>query len=217
MIRARSLAATGFVAFLGFLALAGAGSDANAQQIYRIVGPDGRVTFSDKPPADGSGSKGKSLSLSAATEVASFPFELRQAATRYPVTLYTSGECAPCNAGRAMLVNRGIPFSERTVGGADDIEALKRISGGTTTLPIVTIGGQQLKGYSDSEWGQYLDAAGYPHTSQLPTTYARGLPQPIVAASDPALARPAAPAAAARAPATPGAPPVAENPNGIRF
>jgi glutaredoxin len=214
MIRARSLAATGFLAFL---ALAGAGSDANAQQIYRIVGPDGRVTFSDKPPADGSGSKGKTLSLSAATEAASFPFELRQAATRYPVTLYTSSDCAPCVAGRNMLTHRGVPFAERTVNSAEDIEALKRISGGTTTLPVVTIGGQQLKGYSEGEWTQYLDAAGYPASSQLPTTYARGLPQPMVAAQDPALAKPGAPAATARAPATPTPPPVAENPNGIRF
>ena len=32
-------------------------------------------------------------------------------------------------------------------------------------------GGQQLKGYSDLEWKQYLDAAGYPKSSQLPSGY----------------------------------------------
>ena len=34
---------------------------------------------------------------------------------RFPVTLYTSTNCAPCGAGRTLLASRGIPFSERTV------------------------------------------------------------------------------------------------------
>ena len=48
MFLARSLLASGA---LGVLALGGlVAFDANAQQIYRIVGSDGRVTFSDQPP-----------------------------------------------------------------------------------------------------------------------------------------------------------------------
>ena len=52
MFFARPVLALGL---MGLLAAAGTGSsDANAQQIYRIVGPDGRVTFSDKPPLEAS-------------------------------------------------------------------------------------------------------------------------------------------------------------------
>jgi len=218
MLFGRSLFAAGA---LLVLALAGAGVfDANAQQIYRIVGPDGRVTFSDKPPLDPGtrASPAKTVPLPGArgTDTSALPFELRQAANRYPVTLYTGPDCAPCAAGRTMLTSRGIPFTEKTVISREDIEALRRLAG-SPSLPFLTIGGQQIKGYSDIEWVQYLDAAGYPKTSQLPPGYAQAPAAPLVAAQEPRVARPA-PAPAAQAPdtAAPQAAP-AENPSGIRF
>ena len=197
---------------------------ASAQTVYRIVGADGKVTFSDKPPVSNdkvtaTGRDGKQLEIAGATAL---PFELRQVVSRYPVTLYTSSNCVPCGSGRAMLSGRGIPFTERTVSSNEDIEALQRISG-ESSMPFLTIGGQKIKGFSDTEWTQYLDAAGYPSTSRLPTNYRNSPPAPLVA-----VQKPAAPAAsgdgsqsaAARAPAVeqPTAPPDnSSNPAGIRF
>ena len=221
MFFARSLLAAGF---LGVLAVAGMGPvDANAQQIFRIVGPDGRVTFSDQPPLEASAkaATAKTISLpgGGGSDTSSLPFELRQAANRYPVTLYTAPGCGPCGPGRAMLMGRGIPFSERTVTTNEDIEALKRMTG-TPTLPFLTIGGQQLKGFSESEWTTFLDAAGYPKTSQLPPGFNLPAPAPMVAAQEPS--RPAAaPARQAPAQEAPSAsappPPAADNPTGIKF
>ncbi|MEZ0308569.1 MAG: glutaredoxin family protein, partial [Ramlibacter sp.] len=217
---ARSLLSAGF---LGVLAVARMGPvDANAQQIFRIVGPDGRVTFSDQAPLENSkAAAAKTVSLPAAggSDNSTLPFELRQAANRYPVTLYTAPGCGPCGPGRAALIGRGIPFSEKTVTTNEDIEALKRMTG-TPTLPLVTIGGQQLKGFSESEWTTFLDAAGYPKTSQLPPGFNLPAPAPMVAAQEPS--RPAAtPARPAPAQETPSAsappPPAADNPTGIKF
>ena len=120
-----------------------------------------------------------------------------------------------------MLVTRGVPFSERTVGTAQDIEALRRISG-QASVPLLTIGTQQLKGFSDGQWSQYLDAAGYPESNQLPAGYSRAPATPLVALQ-PAAAASATPEAAAAAPAPPrpATPvprgPTIENPAGIRF
>lgn len=200
--------------------------DANAQQIYRIVGPDGRVTFSDQPPSQASGkapaAAGPAVSAPAnanaagSSSAAALPFELRQIASRFPVVLYTGENCAPCASGRAMLSSRGVPFTERSVTTADDIEAYRRLSG-ANTLPFLTIGGQQIKGYSDFEWSQYLDAAGYPKTSTLPASYRPAPASPLVALQQaPAAARDAAQAPPANSPPPP--PPAAqENPAGIRF
>lgn len=215
MFFARSLLAAGT---LGVLALTGSSVfDANAQQIYRIVGPDGRVTFSDQPPLDTTSraSAAKTVALPGArgTDISALPFELRQAAGRYPVTLYTAPDCAPCGAGRTKLITRGIPFTERTVTTNDDIEALKRLAG-AASLPFLTIGGQQIKGYSETEWVEFLDAAGYPRTSQLPSGYVPAPATPLVTAQEPRVAR-QVPAAPSPAPA-PTAPP-AENPTSIRF
>ncbi|HSV53332.1 MAG TPA: glutaredoxin family protein, partial [Burkholderiaceae bacterium] len=167
----------------GSALLALASIAAQAQPMYRIVGPDGKVTFSDRPPAEGAG--GKSTATSAATRVgtdsgANLPFEVREVANRYPVTLYSAPNCSPCASARNLLVNRGVPFAERTVSTNEDAEALQRVSG-DTSLPFATIGGQQLKGFSDVEWTQYLDAAGYAKTSQLPSNYRQPPATPLVA------------------------------------
>lgn len=217
MFFARPILAAGL---LGLLAAAGFSStDASAQQIYRIVGPDGRVTFSDQPPPDSSKAKAAPVAPMAGSAAGSgnLPFELRQVASRYPVTLYAAPDCVPCGAARNMLSNRGIPFAEKTVTTNEDIEALKRLAG-VPSLPFLTIGGQQLRGFAEAEWVQYLDAAGYPQTSQLPPGYARAAAVPLVAAQQAQRARPQAAVdrpQAAPAPAAEAAP--ADNPSGIRF
>jgi glutaredoxin len=210
LLSVTSLAAVLAVAGLG-------GSDVNAQQIYRSVAQDGRITFSDKTTLDPNARAGTAAAIAlpgSAADNSALPFELRQAASRYPVTLYTGPGCAPCLAGRALLSDRGIPFSEKTVTSSEDIDALKRLTG-ASSLPFLTIGGQQLKGLSEVEWVQFLDAAGYPKTSQLPSGYVPPAATALVTAQQPqAPARPApAPRTAVKAPAE--AP--ADNPAGIRF
>ena len=203
------------VGFLLTLACAGV----QAQGVYRIVGPDGKLTFSDRPPADANAQPARIASEAPSAANGALPYELRQIANRFPVTLYTGADCAPCTNARNLLVNRGVPFTERTIGSNEDIEALQRLSG-NTGLPFGTIGKQQLHGYSDSEWTQYLDAAGYPKQSKLPSNYRRPAATPLT------TAKPAEPAAAPEETrATPRARPVPEpatgpspsNPAGIRF
>lgn len=191
-----------------------------AQGVYRIVGPDGKVTgFSDQPPSATTPARPVgNTTAGAAGAGAQLPFELRQVSTRYPVTLYTGRDCAPCNSGRNLLNARGIPYSEKTIETPQDGEALKRLSG-EASLPFMTIGSQQIKGYSDAEWTQFLDAAGYPKQSALPSSYRRPAATPLVAvrpeaaATSSAAPRAGAPSAPAEVPVTP---PV-QNPAGIRF
>ena len=111
-----------------------------------------------------------------------------------------------------------MPFEERTVKTNEDIGALQRMSS-QSSLPLLKIGTQQLNGFSDAEWSQYLDAAGYPKSAQLPPGYRNPPAQPLVA-MQPAVQ----PAPAASAPAAPPAPapaaasgPTPSNPAGIKF
>lgn len=198
-----------------------------AQQVHRIVGPDGKVTFSDRAPED---KKAQSTVLSTASGGAAsnpaLPSELRQIASRFPVTLYTGESCSPCQQARQLLVQRGVPFTERSVNTNDDLDALRRISG-ESALPFGTIGRQQLKGFSDAEWTQYLDAAGYPAQSRLPRGYTQPAATPLAPTKAPAASAPDAPQEAASAPtgrlrrqAPPPPPPggpTPSNPAGIRF
>ncbi len=195
-------------------------AQAQAQTVYRVVGPDGKVTFSDKPPAaseqaTATGAGGKPVGNGGTP----LPFELRQLASKYPVTLYTSNNCAPCGSGRTLLSSRGVPFTEKTVNTNEDSDALQRISG-ESSLPFLTVGSQQIKGYSDAEWTQFLDAAGYPKASVLPASYRAPAATPLVTVQKPAPAAKVEEAPTPRAaPAAPSRPAVAppSNPAGITF
>jgi len=188
-----------------------------AQPVYRIVGPDGRVTFSDKPPAESNARVTTAAGASGgAVASSSLPFELRQVAQKFPVTLYTGENCSPCQSARSMLTTRGVPFAEKTVTTVEDSQALQRLSG-ESSLPFATIGGQQLKGFSDAEWTQFLNAAGYPATSVLPSSYRQSAATPMVAvAAAPGATAVAESPVRAAAPA-PLTAPAAANPSGIRF
>lgn len=210
---------------LGLLLL-GLSHEVSSQTVYRIVGPDGKVTFSDRPPPDPKSTvtptkQGKTTDggTTGNGNTASFPPALQQAVNKYPVTLYTTKECSPCEAGRALLSKRGIPFTEKTVNTRDDIAAFKRINP-DNSMPYLTIGGQAIKGYSEAEWDSYLDAADYPKQSVLPRNYQQGTAQAMV----PLKTAAEAPAASASESNTPPARPnnttpttSPSNPAGIRF
>lgn len=206
------------IAALSLIALTLGAAAAHAQ-VYRSVGPDGRVTFSDQPPAAGTG-QSVSTAGGGSGGGGQLPYELRQVANRYPVTLYTGQNCAPCGSARSLLTSRGIPFTEKTVTSKEDGEALNRISG-STNLPLVTVGSQQIKGHSPSELTQFLDAAGYPASSKLPIGYLNAPASPLVEVQRPAAANANGGEGAETPRAAPrkrrAAPVEDTNPAGIRF
>ena len=181
------------------------------QAQFKVVGADGKVTYTDREPSQPDG-KVTALGAKAPVQAAEpdLPFELRQVTAKYPVTLYTtSGACEPCVQARQYLKQRGVPFSERQAASNEDIEALEKLSGGREA-PTLTVGSQVLRGFGSDSWAQYLDAAGYPRASLLPSTYQYRPSTPIIERRDPAVARSgdAAPAAPSlprgTAPASPG-------------
>ena len=156
---------------LALIALLMAGAASPSQAQYKVIGSDGRITYTDQPPlaAGDKLSQLKTQRVAPSADV-SLPAELRQVAQRYPVTLYVSANCAPCDQGRQLLRSRGIPHLEKTVVTGDDGEALQRLTTGRD-LPALSIGAQVVRGLSSDTWTSYLDAAGYPKESKLPPSY----------------------------------------------
>ena len=201
--------------------LCGVGAQA---QMYRTVGPDGRVTYTDRPPAaDAQGMT--DLGGGSGIGGAALPYELAQVVRQYPVTLYTSHECSGCDRGRSLLKKRGVPFTEKTVSTAADNRELEKLTG-ARALPVLTIGGQRLGGFSENDWTEYLTAAGYPAESKLPHGYRNPAPTPLSNEKQPTPKEIAASTAAAAAPKPKTvtapepsiAPPVtSDNPAGLRF
>jgi len=181
-----------------------------AHALFKVVGPDGRVTYTDRLP---SASEGKVLPVNNDTGRASdpaLPFALRQVVSRFPVLLYTMKDCGEaCALARGLLARRGVPYSERIAETNEDREAWTRLVGGTEA-PVLKVGEQTLRGYAPAAWDETLDVAGYPRQSLLPANYAPPAATPLTERRAATPVRPSAPAVAA--PSDPGS-----NPAGIRF
>jgi glutaredoxin len=185
----------------------------SAHALFKVVGPDGKITYTDRPPPV---EQGRATTVnrdgSSATTDVSLPFALRQVMAKFPVTLYTSASCQACDLGRALLTRRGIPFAERTATTEEDKEAWEKLVGGQEA-PVLRVGAQVMRGFNAGAWEETLDVAGYSRTSQLPPNYKAAAATPLVERKP---ARPATPPAAEAAPA-PAPVDQAANPNRIKF
>ncbi len=161
------------------VALLSIGGTADAQ--YRWRDATGQVNYGDFPPGDARDLKpvGARAPIETADAKLTLPFELRRATAQYPVVLYSSDACPPCENGRVFLRQRGVPFSERFLETPDDGVELKRLTG-IDQVPVMTVGREVLGGFRSSDWARVLDAAGYPAESQLPPGYAGEPPRALI-------------------------------------
>ena len=145
-------------------------------QLYKWVGPDGKVSYSDSPPP--SNIKKVETRTSTAGEAGGppLPFEVAEAARNNPVTLYTAPNCTPCEEGRKLLAARGVPYSEKTVVTNEDIAKMRQL--GETQLPLLMVGRNKQQGFQPSGWSGALTAAGFPESSKLPPGYRNPAPEP---------------------------------------
>lgn len=159
--------------------LATAFAVAAATNVYRWVGNDGKVHFSDTPPPQDARSVSQRQMGGGYVESLQLPYATQVAMKRNPVALYTSDACKEaCDRARELLSNRGIPFTEHHVRTSADVEALRKIAG-APEVPLLLVGDNKLRGYSEGGWQAALDSAGYAR-DRLP-----GQPpsQPVAAAS----------------------------------
>ncbi len=204
---------TVFLTAVAAMALIVAASPAAAQ--YKIVGPDGKVTYTDQPPADPK-VKIKRMGTQGSTDEADqpLPFAIANAVRSAPVVLYTSLSCSPCAQGRQLLQNRGIPFSERTVSTEADLDALKAL-GMENNFPVLEVGRNRISGYGSEQWNGALTSAGYPAQASLPSGFQTGQVTALAPRSSSPAPAPSARRAAASTADTPATPPPSEN--GFRF
>ncbi|GIX28986.1 glutaredoxin family protein [Pelomicrobium sp. G1] len=189
--------------------LLAAGAAAAQQTLYRWVDKEGRVHYTDTPPPAEAQQKERKK-MGGGAGAAALPFAVRQAASRYPVTLY-AGDCGEaCDQARRLLNERGIPYTERDGRLPAEQAELKKLAG-AAEVPVLKVGGQVLKGFEASQWHLTLDAAGYPR--ELPAALRPRPVKPAMPQGEPAP-EPAQPPAAEAAPAE--ASPAGRGPAGLR-
>lgn len=148
--------------------------------LFRWTDYRGQINYGDRPPLDAQNIiKIDLLTIGEHTQ-SLLPYQVRRAASNFPVMLFTAKNCPPCGTARAFLNKRGVPFAERTIESGDDAMELKRLTG-AEGVPVVTLGAQTLLAFNPDDWNNGLDATGYPRTSMLPSNFKQEPARPLTA------------------------------------
>lgn len=152
--------------FAAGLMLAVVAFNASAQ-LYRWTDEKGRVNITDTPPPASAKNVQKKKPAAGTVVESQQPYELTQAAKDFPVTLYTSPNCKEgCDAARAALNRRSVPFKEVQVWDEATNGELKRVSGGND-VPTLVVGRSVHRGFEQGAYDALLDSARYPRAGQL--------------------------------------------------
>jgi len=139
-------------------------SNTRAGELYRWVGEDGRVHYSDTLPADSTKVERKKFGRNVEINQ-DISYEARRAQQNFPVTLYVGESCVtPCELARELLRKRGVPYDEKLLKTKDDIDEFQKMSGSSDS-PTLAVGKTYLGGFIESKWNNELDVAGYPKTA----------------------------------------------------
>ena len=150
-----------------FVAALLAATLADAQTTYRWIDKaSGKTVFSDQPPPPGASRVVKQAGAQPGDEP-QLPYATRQAAAKFPVTLYTTASCAEaCQQARDLLKARGVPFTEKQLKSEAEFAELTRLLGSEAGFPSLSVGRQSLRGLADDAWNELLDLAGYPKSAR---------------------------------------------------
>lgn len=131
-------------------------------QVYSWTDKDGRKHYADIPPPKVD-VQSRNL-VDNRIEQDKLGYEAKQAASRFPLTLYVSEDCKdPCTQARQWLQKRKAPFGERMLKTEAEVAAFKTLTGKKEVyLPSLMVGDKHMEGFEAGSWGTALDSAGYP-------------------------------------------------------
>jgi glutaredoxin len=142
----RKRALIGFLAFLAFATAAHA-------VVYKVIGADGRVSYTDKEPSPAE--KSEKLKLQTYTGAPSVS-STKDAVKR--VTILSAQWCGVCTRAKAYMKSRKIDFEEWDVDKSDYARA-KMNDLGAKGVPVILVGSRKMVGFSEAGLEDMLKAA----------------------------------------------------------
>lgn len=130
-----------------------------AGSMYKSVGPDGRIVYSDAPPASGRVQKTLQFESAPSSPLPAIYVDalrrLRAEAapptTTGDVVLYSAVWCGYCKKAKAYLAGKGIAYREVDIDTNDGMAAFAQVGGGKG-IPLLLAGGQRIQGFSTSAY-----------------------------------------------------------------
>jgi len=144
------------------------GADAPSQTtLYKSVGPDGRIVYGDRPPADGRSAQTlkfenlPSSPLSPAT--LAYLEQLKKGGATPQVApppsaelvLFTASWCGYCRKAKAYLATKGMPYKEIDIESNTGAASFAQ-AGGQRGVPLLVRNGQRVQGFSVAAYDALL-------------------------------------------------------------
>lgn len=130
---------------------------AQAAKLYKWVDDKGNISYQDRPPPEGSGRvEEKEVRTSNRYRTSDDGGE-----PKAEVTLYLIPKCSPCDAARAYLKQRNVPYREVDVSNDVAVQQAMRAKVGDLSVPTIVVGTKVMKGFMESILEGELEQAGY--------------------------------------------------------
>ena len=135
-----------------------------ADTMYKSIRPDGKIVYSDRPPAEGRIEKMitfENLPSSALPkETFSYVEQLKRlkasapvVASRESIVLYSATWCGYCANAKAYLADKGISYQEIDIDTSEGKAAFAQAGGGKG-IPLLLAGRQRVQGFSSAAYDE---------------------------------------------------------------
>jgi len=142
-------------AFLFFVTVFG---PAGKAEVYKVTGPDGRVTYTDSHSEGDDKTKVEVVkidSYSSSAEVSS----VEDGAALRKVTIFTTEWCGVCRKAKSYMTSHGVAYDEFDIEKSRSAKAKFDQLGGRA-VPVILVGKEKMIGFSPSKFEAMLDDAG---------------------------------------------------------
>ena len=134
-------------------------------ELYKWIGADGKINYSDTPPPANAKKVEKKRLNDRVAEGDGLSFATQNAMKNHPVFLFATDCGDPCDKGKALLAKRGVPHTlknpEKSIIDGNELKKLV----GALEVPALQVGKNGNKGFNEAAWNAALDAAGYPKSA----------------------------------------------------
>ena len=123
--------------------------------IYKLIGADGKVTYTDKEPQS-PGAKSEKLNIrtySGAPSVSTLESSVGK------VTILSAQWCGVCTRAKTYMKSRNIAFEEWDIDKSDYARS-KMNQLGARGVPVILVGNQKMVGFSEAGLDAMLKKAG---------------------------------------------------------
>jgi glutaredoxin len=162
---------TQFAQRVALLALAAAcvlATPSRGETLYKTIGADGRVEYTDRPPAEGKAAKTLNFADLPATPLPESVLPYREELQRSlkdrlanagkrtaDPQLFTAVWCGYCRKTKSYLAQRGVAYREHDIDTPDGQLAFAQ-AGNASGIPLLLLGEQRVQGFSAAAYDALL-------------------------------------------------------------